>query len=396
MVKDASRVVVMGGSLGGLTAALVLRDIGCDVHVFERSTAALEARGAGIAVLDDTIRYFRERDAFQVEKICSTTEWIRYLWPDGTTRYEESRHHRFSSWNTIYRALLRSFDSERYHLGAEVVRFEQDAESVTVRCADGSTHVCDLLVCADGITSAARSTRLPDVAPNYAGYVAWRGTLPEAALSARTFARLRDAITYQLLAHSHILVYPIPTQEGAVEPGARLMNFVWYRNVAAGAELDDLLTDRHGHRRSVSLPPGAARQRHIDGMRGYAAAHMAPPIAEVVVNAPHPFVQGIFDIDVPAMAFGRVCLIGDAAFAVRPHAAAGTAKAAANAWALGEAMRQADGDVPEALKLWEPSQLALGHRLLARTRDIGNSSQFTGSWTPGDPSLIFGLYAPGR
>jgi 2,6-dihydroxypyridine 3-monooxygenase len=54
-------VIVMGGSLGGLTAALVLRDAGCDVRVFERSTSALQARGAGIATLDATLRYLTER-----------------------------------------------------------------------------------------------------------------------------------------------------------------------------------------------------------------------------------------------------------------------------------------------------------------------------------------------
>ena len=46
-------VIVVGGSLGGLTAALVLRDAGCDVRVFERSSSALQARGAGIAALDE-------------------------------------------------------------------------------------------------------------------------------------------------------------------------------------------------------------------------------------------------------------------------------------------------------------------------------------------------------
>ena len=94
------------------------------------------------------------------------------------------------------------------------------------------------------------------------------------------------------------------------------------------------------------------------------------------------------------MAFGRVCLIGDAAFVVRPHAAAGTAKAAADAWALVEAVDR-DGDVPEALARWEPGQVALGRQLLERTRRIGRRSQFDGTWVPGDPDLIFGLRAPG-
>jgi 2,6-dihydroxypyridine 3-monooxygenase len=109
-----------------------------------------------------------------------------------------------------------------------------------------------------------------------------------------------------------------------------------------------------------------------------------------------PFVQVIFDAAVPAMAFGRVCLIGDAAIVLRPHAAAGTAKAARDAWALAEALTAADGNVDEALDRWEPGQLALGRQVMARARDIGTDSQVAGSWVPGDPKLAFGLYGPGR
>ena len=65
------RVIVMGGSVGGLTAALVLRDVGCDVRVFERSSAALQARGAGIAALDATLRYLTERGGLQRADVCS-------------------------------------------------------------------------------------------------------------------------------------------------------------------------------------------------------------------------------------------------------------------------------------------------------------------------------------
>ena len=87
-----------------------------------------------------------------------------------------------------------------------------------------------------------------------------------------------------------------------------------------------------------------------------------------------------------------MALVGDAAFAVRPHAAAGTAKACADAWAL----RDAGGDPVATLARWEPGQLALGRQLLARTRDMGDRSQFHRSWVPGDPSLRLGLYGPGR
>jgi 2,6-dihydroxypyridine 3-monooxygenase len=107
-------------------------------------------------------------------------------------------------------------------------------------------------------------------------------------------------------------------------------------------------------------------------------------------------VQVVCDIAVPRMAFGRVCLIGDAAFAVRPHAAAGTAKAAADGWALAAELTAAGGDVPAALARWEPGQLALGRSLLTRCREIGDSSQFGGTFRPGDRRLIFGLREPGN
>ena len=390
------RVIVMGGSLGGLTAALVLRDAGCQVRVFERSSSALQARGAGIAALDATLRYLVERGGYRPEHVCSSTGWIRFFNRDGSLRHEQRHHYWFSSWNTIYRSLLRLFEAERYLLGHEVMAFGQDGDSVSVTLADGSRAEADLLVCADGVSSAARARLIPGASPSYAGYVAWRGTLPEGALSPATRKAFQDAINYQVLAGSHILVYPIPALDGSLAEGDRLVNMVWYVNVAAGRELDRLMTGRDGVRRAVSLPPGTATDEAVTGMRRAAQQALAAPIAEVVTSAAEPFVQAVYDIDVPRMAQGRVCLIGDAAFAVRPHAAAGTAKAAADGWALAEELAAAAGDVPAALAAWERRQLLLGRQLLARTREIGDSSQFTGTFRPGDPRLIFGLHEPGN
>jgi 2,6-dihydroxypyridine 3-monooxygenase len=193
----------------------------------------------------------------------------------------------------------------------------------------------------------------------------------------------------------HALVYPIPSAEGAVRAGERLVNIVWYRNVAPGPELDELLTDRDGTARPTSVPPGAVQDRALEELRGAAAEQLPAAVAEVVLRAAEPFLQTIVDLAVPRMAAGRVALVGDAAFVARPHAAAGTAKAAADAWALAEAVRAAGGDVPAALAAWEPGQLALGRDLLARVLDMGTRSQFAETWTPGDPTLAFGLTTPG-
>jgi 2,6-dihydroxypyridine 3-monooxygenase len=310
--------------------------------------------------------------------------------------HEQQHRYLFSSWNTIYRGLLARLDADRYHLGAEVSGFADRGEEVEVRLRGGDRSSVELLVCADGIGSASRQALFPDATPRYAGYVAWRGTVPEAEVAAGVRNRLDDAITYQVLPNSHVLAYPIPGPDGAVEPGRRLVNVVWYRNVPPGEPLREVLTDRAGMTHRVALPPGGMRPEVARQLRDDADRLLAPAIAEVVGGIAEPFVQAIVDVEVPRMATGRVCLVGDAAFAVRPHAAAGTAKAAADAWALAEALSRARGDVPKALRRWDAEQVALGRALVRRTREIGDSSQFTGGFTPGDRKLIFGLHEPGR
>jgi 2,6-dihydroxypyridine 3-monooxygenase len=235
---------------------------------------------------------------------------------------------------------------------------------------------------------------LPDVSPTYAGYVAWRGTVGKAELGPENFETLQEAIAYYVMPNSHILTYPIPIVDRSPGQRQRFVNWLWYRNVAEGPELDDLMTDKDGVRRAVSLYPGIVRERHVAQLRDDAESTLPPPLSELVVRTAEPFIQVIIDVSVPRMAFGRVCLIGDAAVAARPHAAAGTAKAAENGYKLAEAIRETGGDVPAALRQWEPGQLELGKRVLERTREAGRRSQFEGTWRVGDP-LPFGLYEVG-
>ncbi len=353
MAERWPRVGVIGGSLAGLTAGHLLRDLGCAVTVYERSNTALEARGAGIAVLPETSRYLRERLGVPLDSITCATRHVRYLDQKGEIIHEEVRPYRFTGWRTIYARLLCAFDSNLYRLNSEVTGFDcrGGGGEVSLTLTDGSEAIVDLLVCADGIGSRSRTKLLPTVVPNYAGYVAWRGIVEEAALSARSQSAFADALVYQLLPASHILVYPIPSADGATATGQRLLNFVWYRNYAPGATLNSLMTDRQGSTRDRTLPPGALREEHLQEARSFARANLAPPLAELVAATSEPFVQAIVDVEVPRMAFGRICLIGDAAFALRPHIGAGTAKAAADAWALADALASTNGAVGPALRI---------------------------------------------
>jgi 2,6-dihydroxypyridine 3-monooxygenase len=381
--------------MGGLTAALLLRDLGHDVDVYERATGELTGFGAGIVAHPASVRYVAERTATPLDSITVRVSAYRLLDGAGARLWEEPADYRFASWGSLYRALLGAFGRDRYHQGAALAGFVQDPRGVNLRFAGGEARRCDLLVLADGVQSAGRRQLFPGAEPDYSGYVAWRGTIAETDIPAAVRDRIDDTIVYALIPGSHALVYPIPGAEGNVARGRRLWNFVWYRNVPPGAAFDELMTDRDGFPHPISLHPGRVQDRFVRELKDTASASLPADVAAVVTAASQPFIQAIMDVASPAMAVGRVCITGDAAFAVRPHAAAGTAKAAENAWTLAAAIEAAGDDLPGALQKWSAHQPALGRTLLERTRHHGDGSQFRCDWRPGDPAHRFGLYEPG-
>jgi 2,6-dihydroxypyridine 3-monooxygenase len=390
-----SRAVVVGGSIGGLTSALLLRKLGFDVDVFERTPTNLEHRGGGIVLQQITMQWFDRHSARQIEELSTKSTRLRYLGRDNEVLHDEPKEWRYTSWDTVYRALLSDFGDAHYHLGESCSGFSQDAEQVELRFTTGRVERADLVVFADGITSTARRRLFPTLDREYSGYVGWRGTLREDLASDETRALLADALTYSVAPSTHAVMYTIPGMNGELEVGERLLNYVWYRNVADGPELHELTTDVRGFEAPVSLHPGTVQQRYVDEMKEAARAQLAPAVAEVIVASEEPYLQVVFDTRIPGMAEGRIAVIGDAAFAARPHAAAGSAKAAADAWALYEHLGT-HGGITEALKMWEPGQLELGNRLVDRVSAMGARSQFTNTWIPGDPDLRFGLYGPGK
>ena len=130
MPKTSLRVIVVGGSMGGLTAALVLRKIGYDVDVFERSSALLESRGAGIISHRITLRYPTEFGGYQLGDLSIRPLWCRYFDGQGRVVSERPCGFRVNSYGALYRSLLHCFGQERYHLGRSVTGFREDAGKV--------------------------------------------------------------------------------------------------------------------------------------------------------------------------------------------------------------------------------------------------------------------------
>jgi 2,6-dihydroxypyridine 3-monooxygenase len=112
-----ARAVVVGGSIGGLTAALLLRDLGFTVEVYERSSTTLSGRGSGIVLHSDTVRWFTERSAQSLTGLQTSSRYVQYVNRDGEVYYREERPHSYTAWGVFYRALLSDFGLEHYHLG---------------------------------------------------------------------------------------------------------------------------------------------------------------------------------------------------------------------------------------------------------------------------------------
>lgn len=384
-----TRAIVIGGSLGGLTAALVLRDQGWDVDVLERSPNPLEGLGTGIVVHPTTVHYLVERAGKPIGAIGLPARRIQYLDKDGSIAHEQPSAYRFASYVELYRGLLDALGTERYHLSKELAHLDNRADRATLSLTDGQTLAADLVVCADGIRSTGRRILAPDAQPRYAGYVAWRGTVDGAEISGRSASILLDAFTYRILPHGHLLTYAIPGPRGSA-----LFNWLWYQNIAAGEQLTDLLTDRNGFSAQLTVPPGSVQPRHVAQLYSAAETQLPAPLAEIVQQTTEPFIQVIVDLEVPRMAFGRSCLIGDAAFALRPHIGVGTAKAADDAWQLGTALLGVTArHVPDRLRGWETRQLSMARRALQRAREAGRRLQ-DGTWRVGEQPP-FGLLVPG-
>lgn len=388
----APSVAVIGGSLAGLMTALLLRDLGYEVEIFERSAGVLEGVGAGIIVHEPTVRYFVERSSISLDDISITSNRLQYLARDGSIESERESDYRFTSWNSLFRGLESLFDRERYHRSHTLVGLDHDGDRVEVRFAEGAEGRFDLVVCADGVHSTGRR-RLFGVQPQYSGYIGWRGLCGEDELSAESWATLERTFTYGLLDSEHVVAYPIPTTDESVHVVGQRVNFTWYRNVPPGPAYDELLTDDTGHQRPVSVPAGHLQERQIERMRADAMRLLPPPLSELVTSAKDPFLTAIVDADCPALASGRICLVGDAAITARPHAAAGSAKAAVDAWTLAEALDGAGGShIEAALARWQAGALARGRALLERTRDMGRRLQGArAEWRVDDPANRFGL-----
>jgi salicylate hydroxylase len=375
--KRSMRVVVIGGGIGGLTAALTLIRAGLDVEVFEQAPELHEV-GAGIQISPNATRIlYRLGLSEALERIGVrplTFEFLR--WDDGRVlmrsplgdecvRLFGAPYYHFHRADLLA-VLAAAVPSKRIHLGHRCVGVAERQDSVEARFDNGSIAEADALIGADGIHSVVRTAILGPESPRFSGNVAYRGLVPAARLAYLGMAPKsnlwagpnRHFVHYFVGAGRYVNWVGVVPDEWRVES--------W----TARGEIADALAKFDGWHRQVREIIGAAD----------------------VTNR-----WALYDRDpLDTWTVGRVALLGDAAHAMLPFMAQGAVQSIEDAAVLAKCLGAVDTDgVTVALRRYEAirkpraSQCQLGSRNNAvmfhlpdgeeqRRRDANLSSALSG------------------
>jgi 2-polyprenyl-6-methoxyphenol hydroxylase-like FAD-dependent oxidoreductase len=371
MSASSPRALIIGGSLGGLFVANLLLRNSWDVHVFEQSSEALAGRGAGIIPHPELFECLR-RIGIEIDDTFGVDNPERVTFDrSGAVVGTLPVRHLLTTWGRLHELVLGAFPSSRYHLGHSFQRLETAGDAIAVRFSNGARARADLVIGADGLRSSVREQLAPDARPQYAGYVGWRGLAEESVFSAAAHRDLFPRFAFCLPPREMMLGYAVAGLTNSTRSGERCYNFVWYRPTDASNGIRRLCTDTSGKVHELSIPPQLIRSEVLKEMRQAADELLAPQFAEVVRLTRQPFFQAIFDLASSRISFDRAALLGDAAFVARPHVGMGVTKAAGDAMALADFLRESDNDVGAALARYQAERAQLGSAVVNHARELG-------------------------
>ncbi len=402
------RILVIGGSLAGLFTAIALQRRGFSPRIHERAPTfgrqddANTQRGAGLLLRNDTLRLLTRWGVSpdDIRLLATTRLAVRR---DGVYEPHAGPPLQTTAWGRLWRVLRECLPSASLRGDARLHTLATDPDDDVVRACFVDSHggawseAADLLVGADGVASTTRPAVTPGT-PRYVGYVAWRGVAPLAELPQALRERMTSAFVTHEQPGMHFNAFGIPKAHGAPVPWA--VSWVWTRRTPPdrsarpapditqltdlGAVTELLAEDpaerlQTGRRRSVR--PGRLSQERQKALCGAAHAELPTDLAALVDSTPAPFLQVVEEFAPKRMAQGRICLVGDAAFVVRPHLAANVAKAAQDGEELATALASpaAAGvwdrsSLIRSLAQWEKRRLALGGALLTKAAAMGDAA----------------------
>lgn len=350
-------VLIAGGGIGGLAAALAASQAGWGVRVLERADSFSEV-GAGVQLGPNAVRVLqgwglldelRRVAAFpdRLEVRCAVTGRVL-----GVLSLGEAAVQRYGApYATVHRAdlhgvLLQAVQQTptRLHSGRALAGFNQTAQAVTVQCESGSEVECDALVGADGLWSAVRQQLLGDGLPQRSGHLAYRALVAQSTLPARLRSQ---CVTAWLGPHMHVVQYPVR--------GGEFLNIVAFIEGKAPESID---TWDHGANASDLAAGLAGMSAPLQDLM-QAVAHW-----RLWVMSDRPPMQGAHQ-----HAVGRVALLGDAAHPMRPYLAQGAGMALEDAAELGRVLSIANDpafDVPVVLQRFALNRWQRNARVQAR------------------------------
>ncbi|MBF9070599.1 FAD-dependent oxidoreductase [Streptacidiphilus fuscans] len=325
------KVLIAGGGLGGIATALALQQQGIDSVVFERAPQ-LRDGGAGLHIFTNGMLALAHLGvADQVAAIAPAQSVCHFATSTGRVigQYPVGEFVERYGQPTVaisrsdLHGILRDAVTARIVTGAQVTGYTEHADGVTVRFADGTSEDGDLLVGADGVRSAVRSQLLGPQAPDYTGYIAWRG---HAKMSADDF----EPGTFRAL----------------FGPGVR---FTYY-DIAPGVM----------HWMSVANGPAGGRdegtpEQTLDMLRARHAGWTAPVERILDATAPESIIRGDVVDRKPDSVWGRgrVTLLGDAAHAMSFNIGQGACLAIEDALELAGQLAASGATVTQALRAYE-------------------------------------------
>lgn len=363
------KIGIVGGSIAGCTAFFLLSKDGHDVTIFERSRKALVGKGGGLGTLPELIEQLKSEGlinnnfaSFRINKMpfvgkLASTE------PYGKIAWAMPMNLEVFHWNELWKQLRSHVPDHRYHSGVKIIHAGKGLDGKVILTTEEHKEVkFDLVLFADGYQSIGRSILFPDKKLMYRGYVLWRGLLPESSLAETS--PLKDEVLRLSYPGKpgHNVFYFIPNRNGSVKEGERIFN--WAAYIPFGdRELEEIMTDRNGHLRTGTLPPGAMNKEIETRLKEFISQNTPSHYAGIVNKTKDSYIQVIYTLDLDHYYKDHMCLIGDAGMIVQPFTGSGVFKGYHNVKDLITCFHQ-HKTLEEALNDWSKKQIAIGKRLL--------------------------------
>ncbi|KAF2105616.1 hypothetical protein BDV96DRAFT_694739 [Lophiotrema nucula] len=393
-MEGTKDVIIIGGSLSGLMHAIVLKSLGHNVRILERSSPELlRSQAAGLGTGGE-LQQLIDEYVKPESPYCTTLGAIEWINKDGEIvgQFGPSRPFYLSTWSIVYRlcksALLQpapgsSAKPAIYETGQLVKSVHPSGSKINVEYLDTVSQQhhaleADLVIAADGGNSTIRRSLHPEVAPQYSGYVTWRGAVTESEVSEATRKVLHGRTIMTRMEAGYIMSYYVPAENGSLSPGDCQYIWVWYQMLPEGEEFNSNLTDADSRQHTTTIPRGRMREEIWAKMRARGRKHLSSPFVDLLEHTHDPFLSAIRDCKSPKAVFhdGKLLLVGDAFSLFRPHAGAATSQAARQALSLVKVLK---GDM--SLEAWETEAIDHAQRIHAFTNAMG-SYCFTGVVPP--------------